>query len=185
MVGGLYGNIPALEAIEQLARREPARVEIVFNGDFHWFDATSERFTEMDRRVSASRSLRGNVEAELARADDVGAGLRLRLSRRRGRGDSRSDRIGFLSACARASTRCQPVRDQLGRLPMTRRGCRRVLARRHRARRRRIARRVGGLPTARSMIRREDPGSKPCVRRPALMSLPRAIPVFRLCATSI
>ncbi len=41
VVGGLYGNLAALAAVEQLAAQEMAPVAIVFNGDFHWFDAES------------------------------------------------------------------------------------------------------------------------------------------------
>src|SRR5262249_19705097 len=37
VVGGLYGNLPALDCVERLAEQEQATV--VLNGDFHWFDA--------------------------------------------------------------------------------------------------------------------------------------------------
>ena len=47
VVGGLYGNVRALDAIEELASCEVGPLDIVFNGDFHWFDATSERFAEV------------------------------------------------------------------------------------------------------------------------------------------
>src|SRR5437867_2774585 len=62
VVGGLYGNVHALNAIEELASCEAGPVDIVFNGDFHWFAATPERFAEVGRRVFAHRALRGNVE---------------------------------------------------------------------------------------------------------------------------
>jgi hypothetical protein len=74
VVGGLYGNRPALDTIERLVAKEPGEVSVVFNGDFHWFDATPERFEDIDRRVSEHRALRGNVETELARSGDIGAG---------------------------------------------------------------------------------------------------------------
>lgn len=74
VAGGLYGNLAALDAIEQLASAERPHVRIVFNGDFHWFDATRSRFAQLARRVGAHIALRGNVETELARTDDVGAG---------------------------------------------------------------------------------------------------------------
>jgi hypothetical protein len=73
-VGGLYGNLAALSVVEQLAARERAPVTIVFNGDFHWFDAEPAWFAEVDERVAGHRALRGNVETEIARADDIGAG---------------------------------------------------------------------------------------------------------------
>jgi len=74
VVGGLYGNLAALDAIERLAARETTRPEIVFNGDFHWFDAEREWFDTIERRVAPHRALRGNVETEIARADNIGAG---------------------------------------------------------------------------------------------------------------
>lgn len=74
VVGGLYGNLAALNTIERLAATEPLRPAIVFNGDFHWFDAEPGWFAETGRAVAYRSALRGNVESELARADDVGAG---------------------------------------------------------------------------------------------------------------
>ena len=74
VVGGLYGNLAALEAIEVLAARETARPQIVFNGDFHWFDAEPDWFAAVDRGVAPHIALRGNVETELARDTGIGAG---------------------------------------------------------------------------------------------------------------
>jgi hypothetical protein len=72
VVGGLYGNLAALDALDRLADAEGAT--IVFNGDFHWFDAEPGWFAEIARRVAPHRAIRGNVETELARLSDVGAG---------------------------------------------------------------------------------------------------------------
>ena len=72
VVGGLYGNLGALAEIERLAAAEHASV--VFNGDFHWFDAEPDWFAEVARRVDHHHAIRGNVETEIARGDDVGAG---------------------------------------------------------------------------------------------------------------
>ncbi|HEY7664885.1 MAG TPA: hypothetical protein VH934_17345 [Xanthobacteraceae bacterium] len=72
VVGGLYGNLPALDCVERLAGAEGATV--VFNGDFHWFDAEQDWFAEIEQRVAGHCAIRGNVETEIARADDVGAG---------------------------------------------------------------------------------------------------------------
>jgi hypothetical protein len=74
VVGGLYGNLAALDAVERLAQAESRPVAIVFNGDFHWFDAEPNWFVEVDRRVRRHVAMRGNVETEIARADDIGAG---------------------------------------------------------------------------------------------------------------
>ncbi|MFT5533425.1 MAG: hypothetical protein ACI8WM_000737 [Burkholderiaceae bacterium] len=73
VIGGLYGNVPALTAIEALAAREEAAPQLVFNGDFHWFDTDPVIFADLHARVLQHTALRGNVETELA-ADDEAAG---------------------------------------------------------------------------------------------------------------
>lgn len=74
VVGGLYGNLAALDALEALAVKEHAPVTVVFNGDYHWFDAEPGWFAAIEARVARHRRLRGNVETEIARAEDIGAG---------------------------------------------------------------------------------------------------------------
>ena len=71
VVGGLYGNRFALDAVEVLAAREAGPVTIVFNGDFHWFDREPSLFRAITQRVLAHRATRGNVETELAASDDT------------------------------------------------------------------------------------------------------------------
>jgi hypothetical protein len=74
VVGGLYGNLAALDAIQTMAAREQRRPEVVFNGDFHWFDAAPDWFAAIEQRVAPFRALRGNVETEIGRDGDIGAG---------------------------------------------------------------------------------------------------------------
>jgi hypothetical protein len=71
VIGGLYGNLPALEVIERMAAMERGGAQLVFNGDFHWFDAEPALFAEVQRRVLAHTALRGNVETEVAGDDDA------------------------------------------------------------------------------------------------------------------
>lgn len=73
VIGGLYGNALALDAIEHMTAQEPVSPTLVFNGDFHWFDADPADFADIQRRVLKHRALRGNVETELA-SDDASAG---------------------------------------------------------------------------------------------------------------
>ncbi len=73
-VGGLYGNPAALQVVEALAAKEQTPPALVFNGDFHWLDAAPDWFAEIESGVSAHRALRGNVETEISRVEDVGAG---------------------------------------------------------------------------------------------------------------
>jgi len=73
VIGGLYGNALALDAIERMAAQEAVTAALVFNGDFHWFDAEPAAFAEIQQRVLVHHALRGNVETEIA-SDDVAAG---------------------------------------------------------------------------------------------------------------
>lgn len=75
VIGGLYGNLPALDAIEAMAAQETGPVMLVFNGDFNWFNVDDAGFAEINRRVLAHRATAGNVEAELgADGDAAGCG---------------------------------------------------------------------------------------------------------------
>ncbi len=73
VVGGLYGNIEALDALRSLAAAENGPVTFVFNGDFHWFDVAPGDFAHITRNVLLHPALRGNVETEIA-SEDSGAG---------------------------------------------------------------------------------------------------------------
>ncbi len=71
IVGGLYGNELALHEVLRLFDGERGAKRLVFNGDFHWFDADPAVFDQVQRAVLAHHALRGNVETELA--DDTAA----------------------------------------------------------------------------------------------------------------
>ena len=73
VVGGLYGNRQALAALEQRLAAEP-QARVVFNGDAHWLDRDPAIFQQIEQSLSAHLALRGNVETELGRLDDSGAG---------------------------------------------------------------------------------------------------------------
>ena len=70
VVGGLYGNEPALDAVMESFEREPGARRLVFNGDFNWFDIDRASFRRINERVLEHDAMRGNVETELAAADD-------------------------------------------------------------------------------------------------------------------
>jgi hypothetical protein len=71
IVGGLYGNPFALEAVLAMARRETAT--LVFNGDFNWFNVDPAEFESVNETVLQHAALRGNVETEIA-GEDEGTG---------------------------------------------------------------------------------------------------------------
>ena len=75
VVGGLYGNRAALQAVLERAGREPGpSPAIVFSGDFHWLDVEPEDFGAISETVLAHHATKGNVEAELASDEDAGCG---------------------------------------------------------------------------------------------------------------
>ncbi len=75
VVGGLYGNLPALDAVERLAGAEAEAATLCFNGDFNWFDVDDALFAELNRRVLRHDAIQGNVEAELGtEGEDAGCG---------------------------------------------------------------------------------------------------------------
>jgi len=75
VIGGLYGNLPALDAIEALARAESGPVTLCFNGDFNWFNVDDEGFRAINRRVLEHSFIAGNVEVELgAESGEAGCG---------------------------------------------------------------------------------------------------------------
>lgn len=114
VVGGLYGNPLALGRVLELFDREHGRKRLVFNGDFHWFDADPEVFARVQAGVLAHEALRGNVETELA-SDDDDAGCGCAYPEWVGQGVvERSNRI--LQRLRRAASPAH--RAELGALPM-------------------------------------------------------------------
>lgn len=79
VVGGLYGNTEALDAIRQRVAAEPSQTQIVFNGDFHYLDADPGAFAAIIDGVRDPHTILGNVEYALAEtagieATEVGCG---------------------------------------------------------------------------------------------------------------
>ncbi|MFN8774883.1 MAG: hypothetical protein ACK5ZQ_18140 [bacterium] len=72
VVGGIYGNELALARVLELFEAERGRKRLVFNGDFHWVDADPASFSRVQSEVLAHGATRGNVETELATADEGG-----------------------------------------------------------------------------------------------------------------
>lgn len=75
IAGGLYGNRYALQALLAAYEAEPGDKALVFNGDFHWFDAEASEFELLDEAVAGFHAMRGNVETEIAApAENAGCG---------------------------------------------------------------------------------------------------------------
>lgn len=117
VIGGLYGNPFALDAIDALAAAEPVPPVRVFNGDFHWFDAEPALFARIQQRVLAHQALRGNVETELA-ADDSAAGCGCAYPE--SVPDDDVDRSNAILARLRGVAASAVDRSALGALPMHR-----------------------------------------------------------------
>lgn len=89
VVGGLYGNWVALDALVEMIRAEARReqgVGVVFNGDFNFFNATVESWQRVNSRIQTFRestgaaavvATAGNIEFEIAStpaSEPVGCG---------------------------------------------------------------------------------------------------------------
>lgn len=73
IVGGLYGNVEALAALRTRVEADRAQglsPRVIFNGDYHWFDAAADDFDRIEAGVADHITLAGNVEAELGDPDD-------------------------------------------------------------------------------------------------------------------
>lgn len=118
VIGGLYGNELALERALDLFDRERGRKRLVFNGDFHWFDADPDMFARVQAAVLAHEALRGNVETELGSENgdgDSDAGCGCAYPDWVGQGVvERSNRIHQRLRCAATPGQ----RAQLAALPM-------------------------------------------------------------------
>ncbi len=116
VIGGLYGNVEALDAVHALAAREAGPVILVFNGDFHWFDVSPAEFERVTREVLEDWAIRGNVETEVA-CEDSGAGCGCAYPM--DVSDAEVSRSNEILARLRDTARGFPeLRQRLGRLPM-------------------------------------------------------------------
>jgi len=118
VAGGLYGNRFALAGLLELFDAEPEPKQLVFNGDFHWFDADPALFDSIERAVHLHAATRGNVETELADPDATagcGCGYPEWV------GDAEVARSNRIIERLRAAARAHPAAlGALGRLPMFR-----------------------------------------------------------------
>jgi len=115
VAGGLYGNVEALDRLREIVDAEPGAA-LVFNGDFHWFDADPGDFERIDAEVARHARLRGNVETELA-GEDSGAGCGCAYPA--DVSDADVERSNAILARLRETARAFPDRrEALGRLPM-------------------------------------------------------------------
>ena len=71
VVGGLYGNPFALDAIERMVSEEQGHARICFNGDFNWFNRSAADFNDINQQVLQHDCVLGNVEAELGEPLDA------------------------------------------------------------------------------------------------------------------
>lgn len=116
VVGGLYGNVEALDAVLAMADRERPAPSIVFNGDFHWFDVADEDFKRISGEVARHVAIRGNVETEIA-TDHGSAGCGCAYPAEVDDSDvDRSNRI--LMRLRETAGRFPTLREPLARLPM-------------------------------------------------------------------
>lgn len=122
VVGGLYGNEPALDAVLALFERERGPKRLVFNGDFNWFDTEPALFDRINQRVLAFDALRGNVETEIAASAVVGDDAGCGCAYPDWVGEHVVDRSNRIIQRLRATAQaCPHIAKRLAALPMTRR----------------------------------------------------------------
>jgi hypothetical protein len=120
VVGGLYGNEPALQTVLALFAQEPGQKRMVFNGDFHWFDTDPDRFARITEAVLSHDAMRGNVETEISQltsqiTDDAGCGC----AYPDWVGDEVVDRSNHILQRLRATAQTRPdLQQRLAALPM-------------------------------------------------------------------
>jgi hypothetical protein len=118
VIGGLYGNMPALEAVLALAAAEATPVTLAFNGDFNWFNIADAPFRAINEEVLRHQALRGNVETEIA-GDDESAGCGCAYPDSVGAAEV--ERSNTIIAELRHTARRHPdLRTRLAALPMHR-----------------------------------------------------------------
>jgi len=75
VVGGVYGNELALDAVCTAFAAEAGVKHLVFNGDFNWFNVHPVLFERLNERVLRFAATRGNVETQLgAIGSEAGCG---------------------------------------------------------------------------------------------------------------
>src|SRR5207302_10798619 len=67
VVGGLYGNRFALDAVLAMARREGAPRGL--HGDCNWFNVEPAEFESINKTVLQHAAVRGHVETQIAGQD--------------------------------------------------------------------------------------------------------------------
>jgi hypothetical protein len=116
VIGGLYGNLQALAAVEAMARAEAGPVTLCFNGDFNWFNVDDAGFRAISDTVLRHDAILGNVEAELNEdSDAAGCGCAYPASVDHGVVE-RSNQIH--ARLKRTAVRHPDLLRRLGELPM-------------------------------------------------------------------
>jgi hypothetical protein len=116
VVGGVYGNVEALERVLAMAQGEPGPVTLAFNGDFHWFDVDAADFKHVSQTVLSHHAIRGNVETELG-SEEAGAGCGCAYPM--DVSDAEVSRSNEILARLRETARSLPEwRERVGALPM-------------------------------------------------------------------
>ena len=93
VVGGLYGNVAALDALEEgiaRERRHGLHIEVCCNGDFNFFNASSEAWARINQGVRALETRRRATSSGKLSIAAVAAAARTRTT---STGPSRTARL--------------------------------------------------------------------------------------------
>ncbi len=160
-----------------MARAEPERVTLCFNGDFNWFNVDDAGFRAINERVLRHDAILGNVEAELdSNSNDAGCGCAYPEQVDQGTVE-RSNQIH--AALKRTAARHPDLLARLASAADGRALSRGRRAHRRRPRRRRVAGRLAIRSPARWMIPNSTTGAPTRSRRPTWTYSPARIPACR------
>ena len=68
VIGGLYGNRYNLEGILNLAEQEQEHPQLIFNGDFNFFNYEEEDFISINNTVRLFTATKGNIEDVISKS---------------------------------------------------------------------------------------------------------------------
>ncbi len=114
IAGGLYGNLAALDALHRFL--EP-QAQLVFNGDFNWFNIDADSFATINSRVLQHAATRGNIETELSASSTGVAGCGCAYTEDVDDGEVARSNAIMMQLC-QVGTQFPDLTERLAALPM-------------------------------------------------------------------
>ena len=68
VIGGLYGSLYSLDAILDMAESEKENPQLIFNGDFNFFNCKEDDFIAVNNTVKLFTATKGNIEDVISKS---------------------------------------------------------------------------------------------------------------------